>query len=434
MGSGRIYQFSEKIQNSPRKKMRPVKICILGNFWDSQIYSGELCLFSDNGDLHRIHWRAAIDELAHRNISVQTALRVAFLDGDLFYNPKVRKILLDPQLTTPIKHQLSELSSIDLQKDLRDWSAHRSVDSSPFDFLPTDTEIYYNTMFAAGDEGLFSSPRSVTGRYGHRGTAARHHDGKIMQVKASDRYTALATATGDDGLLEFPLDPKDKQGNSVGRHKLLARRPCAACDWAFQSVMGWTTESAFFASFKEEKAPHGSGLIRLADKVFDISEVFKSPSQQGRSISWGARDKVYRLTPSGGIEIADYNPNVNRAVNKSKKSQDMFDVRDLMERSIDDRDLIERSVDFDDVVSTGTAPFGTVIEFSNKLVVIRSDDVVDTFDGELVHWRIFPRSEHYSNQLHLLYEDRVEIVSFIHDYFVDQQSKLYGFSKRAGIL
>lgn len=404
--------------------MRPVKITIRGSFWDSQIYSGELCLFTDEGSLHRLSWRAAIDELAHRNVSVQTALRVAFLDGDLFYNPKVRKILLDPQLVTPIQSQLLDLSKIDLQKDLKDWKEYRTVESSPFDFLPTDTEIYYNTMFAAGDEGLYSSPRSISGRYGNRGSAARHHDGRVMQVKASDRYTALATASGNDGLMEFPFEPKENHQSSVGQLKFLAKRPCSACDWAFQSVMGWTAENAFFASFKEEKSPHGSKLIRLADKVVDMSEVFKSPAQQGRSISWGAREKLYRLNPDGGIEVADYNPNTNKTSNKSKKTRDMFDVRSH----------VGQSIDFDNVVSTGTAPFGTVIEFNDSLMVMRSDDAVDIFDGELVHWRIFPRSEHYSNQLHLLYEDRIEIISFVHDYFVDQLSKLYGFTRRAGAL
>lgn len=399
--------------------MLPVKICILGNFWDSQIYAGELSLFTDEGSIHRLYWRAAIDELAHRNTSIQTALRVAFLDGDLFYNPKVRKILLDPQLAVPIKNQLSDLSSIDLQKDLKDWAQYRSEEQSPFNFLPTDTEIYYNTMFAAGDEGLYSSPRS----HGKNGSASRHHDGRVMQVKASDRYTALATASGDDGLMEFPFDPRDNEGTSVGQCKVLARRPCSACDWAFQSVMGWTVGNAFLASFKEERKPRGAGFIRLADKVIDMSEVFTSSSRIGRSISWGSREKFYRLTPDG-IEVANYNPHANRTQKKNTKNLEMFGIRGS----------IDQPIDFENVVSTGTAPFGTVIEFSNRLLVMRSDGGVETFQGELVHWRVFPRSEYYSNQLHLIYEDRIEIISFVHDYFVDQQSKMAGFARRAETL
>ncbi|MNR50554.1 hypothetical protein D3C85_1700850 [compost metagenome] len=82
-----------------------------------------------------------------------------------------------------------------------------------------------------------------------------------------------------------------------------------------------------------------------------------------------------------------------------------------------------------EVISTGTAPFGTVIELCDRLIIVRSDGVVESFDEEPLHWRIFPRSEHYSNQLHIIYEDRVLIVSYVHDYFVDQCAKLSGFSK-----
>ena len=83
--------------------------------------------------------------------------------------------------------------------------------------------------------------------------------------------------------------------------------------------------------------------------------------------------------------------------------------------------------ELEDVISTGVAPFGTIIELAEKIIVLRSDGITDVFKGELVHWRIFPRSEHYSNQLHLIYENHIEIVSFVHDYFVDQDIKIFGF-------
>jgi hypothetical protein len=72
-----------------------------------------------------------------------------------------------------------------------------------------------------------------------------------------------------------------------------------------------------------------------------------------------------------------------------------------------------------------------VIEYPTRLVVLRSDGEIETFEGEPVHWRVFPRSEHYSNQLHIIYEDSVVIVSFVHDYFLDQKAKLLGFAMGA---
>lgn len=74
-----------------------------------------------------------------------------------------------------------------------------------------------------------------------------------------------------------------------------------------------------------------------------------------------------------------------------------------------------------------------MLELEDRILVIRSDSdaepKLDVFDEEPCHWRVFPKSEHYSNQLHILYEDRVEIISFVHDYFLDQAHKLAGFQK-----
>ena len=403
--------------------MRPVRVTIEGKFWDSQIYSGELILFEEEGAIQRINWREAIDQLACQNEAMQTALRVAFLDGDLFYNPKVRKILLDPELAEPIKNQLAALEKNNVQANLStDWGKYCSKQYSPFQFLPTDTEIYYNTIFAAGNEGLYSAPRQASGRLNRQKQPERHHDGPIFQVKASDRYTSLATASGDDGLMEFPLE-KDDQDYNVTQQKILTTRSCSACDWAFQSVMGWTDSTAFMASFKEEKAPHGTGRIRLFDRVMDLSnDVFGSQPgarSTGKSVAWGAREKMYFLT-AAGLEVADYNPNPAKPKRKNSPHS-MFDRRGS----------INQSIDVNQVVSTGTAPFGTVIELNDQLLVIRSDGQTEQFVGEPLHWRVFPRSEHYSNQLHILYEDRVEIVSFVHDYFVSQDEKLSGFMRGA---
>lgn len=96
--------------------MQPVKIVIEGGYWDSQIYSGELILLDANGALHKIDWRQAVDSIASQNGTVQTALRVAFSDSDLFYNPKVRKILTDPQIAAPIKGQLAENATLSAVK------------------------------------------------------------------------------------------------------------------------------------------------------------------------------------------------------------------------------------------------------------------------------------------------------------------------------
>lgn len=46
---------------------------------------------------------------------------------------------------------------------------------------------------------------------------------------------------------------------------------------------------------------------------------------------------------------------------------------------------------------------------------------------EVVKWRVYPRSIQYTNQLHVIYNDRMEILSFNDDYFENQEKKLFGY-------
>lgn len=399
--------------------MDAVKIKIPGAFWDSQIYSGEIILFTDGGGVRRFDWRQFIDSIADQHFKVMTALRIAFVDGELFYNEKVRKILLDPEVSRVIKSQLDGLASMDLWVSDNSREMGRET-SSPFDFMPTDTDVYYNNVIASGDNGLFSCARGNIGKRSSGVFVEKHHDAKFIQVKASDRNTAVAAAAGDDGLLEFTFDREGSDAR-LAASKLLAQRPCSACDWAFQSVVGWTESDGFLANFREERQRGKTEKIRLFDRVINFSEFFDSSiDNQSKSFSWGAREKFYRIS-NGSISVVERSDS-----SKSRKK--------AMNESTGEFKIIDRiaaNLDADSIVSTGTAPFGSVVELSDRILVIRSDGRMDTFHGELVHWRIFPRSSNYSNQLHLIYEDHMEVISFVHDYFVDQIDKRFGFYRSA---
>jgi hypothetical protein len=66
------------------------------------------------------------------------------------------------------------------------------------------------------------------------------------------------------------------------------------------------------------------------------------------------------------------------------------------------------------------------LEFDDGLkVLLNSGDVLE-LPGEPVNWRIFPRSLNYLNHLHVIYEDRLEILAITSDYFVSPASRIFG--------
>lgn len=400
--------------------MRPVRIWVQGSFWDSQIYAGELTLFGEDGAMHRIDWAGVIDELAERNAAIQTALRVAFSDGDLFYTPKVQRILRDPAIEIIVKQQLCALADLSISGCQRDWDRRWRTTSAPFDFLPIDTEIYYHRLFAAGDEGLYSATRSASSDSSSR-FGVKHHDGRVLQIKASKQNTAVAAATGADGLFEFTFNARSQKVLDAQRR--VAELPCSACDWAFQSIVAWSDDSAFLANYREFRDPDSKRKKRTFDRIIQQEDMFTSSDEpsRGHTRTWGSHEKLFRISDEG-LEVLDYIP-------QSDEQGAIYTGARFASRG-----KVDIKFDPTSIISTGTAPFGTVLEFSDKLVVLRSDGVPEVFQGEPVHWRVFPRSEHYSNQLHIIYEGHMLIVSFLHDYFVEQTGKLMGFEKGANQL
>ena len=404
--------------------MQPVSLFVHGDYWDSQIYSGDLILFGADGALSRVNWDAVIDELAASHESIRTALRVAFADSDLFYNQKVRKVLADPDVHAIIRRQLEELATLTVEMRQRSWSRYLQTCDTPFRFLSTDTDVYYNQIIAAGDEGLFSPPRTAAGTNDMLARTHKHYDGRVLQVKASNQNTAVAAAAGSDGLFEFAA--KSRSVELLNDKRQLATVSCSGCDWAFKSVFGWNSETAFLASFKEEKDPRSQKKIRRFDKVLHQDQIFAGQDfeLEDNARVWGSHEKVFCIS-GRELKVLTYQP----PCYEERKNKDIGLQRHMFSR------MGFAPIDFDagEIISTGTAPFGTVIELENRLVVLRSDGRVDEFSGEVVHWRVFPRSANYSNQLHIIYDEFIQIVSFVHDYFVDQRKKLVGFARGGGV-
>lgn len=369
--------------------------------------------------MHYIDWRAAIDDLANKNTDIQTALRVSFTDSDLFYSPHVLKVLSDPVIKDAITGQLNALASKDFQENYWSWARFWKTGDSALGFLPNDTDVYYNKIFAGSDDGLYSATRGVLSR-GSRSKKQKHHDARYFQIKASHRFTSIAAAVGTDGLLEFALS----DGGKLETEKILTTKDCSACDWAFQNVMGWTGDDSFVVNFKKEKDTRTNRTKRVFDRVIGGEAIFensRTSSQKKSAFEWGSRDKMYRIS-DGRLEVFDFEPYTLKAVSKKTEARD--------ERFINKGNLA-LNVNPDEVLSTGTASFGTVIELSSEILVIRSDGEIERFPGEAMHWRVFPRSDNYGNQLHIIYEDNLLIISYVHDYFVDQKTKMTGSKKYA---
>jgi hypothetical protein len=394
--------------------VQPLRLIIPGRYWDSQIYKGRLYLFGRDADVRTIDWDKLISEW---NVEkrLRLALDCAFRRSDYLYGNKWSLLFADEEM-----RELVQAKFRDLAADMLEISSERMErftvgrQDSPFPFPHADSTMYRDHLYAASRKGVFRAKLSKRNKKPVGRTGEREWDAPTLAVAA--KYHSLALAAGDAGLFELHLSGDGWGPSARDGPVQLAKLNCVDCNWAFYSIYGSShVGPGYLAAFKNEREPNQEMRTREFLQLLRDDTIFHNSGY-----SWGNQDKLCQVS-DGQVRIMRYQPWQG-------------DVQNSFE-DLGGIDMTARSLDFTEiglapwkggVVSGGIALFGTIVECQNAVVVIPSQGAVITLPGEPVNWRVFPRSVQYENQLHLIYEDKMEILSFNHDYFVDQNEKRSG--------
>jgi len=392
--------------------MQPVKLTIRGRFWDSQLYKGRLYLFDLDGSLRELDWNALVQSFRVPD-RCRLALECAFQRSDYLYGNKRDKFYGDQEISTLLASKFDELLKQNLTLDAQQLDRLTEAQANtPFPYAHNDSLIYRDQLYATSQSGVFA--QSVFEPGSLSANVVRLWDAPVSALDIS--YDVLALAAGDEGLYRAPTaqhfdhwtTPQDGP-QSVWKHL------CNDCSYISSSILAFGYDSG--ASLVEFKSPK-----RDPQKTEDVvaEEFWRSTSigtVEGQEIFgestlggfvWGSKNRMC-MAKDGMLHVAQYKSTNPRRTSVAKE------VR-----------TIRLAQWKGNPVSGDNAVFGAILELDNCLVVVRSDNNIDTLPGEPTNWRVFPRSRFYTNQLHAIYDDRVEIVSYNHDYFVNQKNKAFG--------
>lgn len=398
--------------------MQPVRLIVPGRYWDTQIYSGRLYLFEDTGCIRTLDWDRVIEEWEIEEYS-RLAMNCAFRRGDYLYGEKWDLIFSDAQVKKVLQDKFEALTLRDLelsQRRLKETTI--GTQDAPFPFPYADSTIYKHNLYVGSQSGIFRTSCHKRLRYPVSTRPEKKWDAPIMSVSAS--YDTLALAAGDEGLWELPISGSRAPYLGSSEPSSLSQESCQKCSWSFYSIYGSShVGSSYLVAFALERNQQLGFLtpdlrsrsdlppIRKFDRLLSDEEIFRH-----KGYSWGAQDKLCQAM-DGHVQVVRYEPW------RAEAAEQLTELGTLQ---------LEKWKG--DVVSGGVALFGTIVELENAMVVIPSRGRPITLAGEPVNWRVFPRSRYYTNHLHVIYEDRLEILSFNHDYFVDQKAKRSGIAYR----
>jgi hypothetical protein len=371
--------------------MQPLKVTIPGEYWDSQIYAGRLYLFKDNGAIETLDWDQCINKFEispHERL----ALRCAFQRSDYLYSADFTLLFNDPDVKNLVVTKFADLGRRALVVDKK--NSFIDEQDNPFPFPHADSTIYNNQMYVGSSVGLFRGTCDKSTIKPISTKPRKEWDGPSFSIAAS--YNEIAVAGGHDGLFEIPI-----QRRSYVDPRATMEIECNKCSWNYYSIFCSGPKLAGIADFKKTKDPYRDYSERHFLNFLDSTDIF---GESG--FSWARQEKVYLATETA-IKVASYTP---------------WDEENKV-KIISFGTPIEGSKE---AKNGAVASFGTILELSDTLVVIQSDGTIFVVVGDPIGWRIFPKSKHYENQLHVLFEDRMEIYSFNQDYFQDQETKIFG--------
>lgn len=395
--------------------MQPLRLTIPGQYWDSQIYAGRLYLFERTGDIRTLDW-----DLLMQSWDIEASLRIAFecafVRSDYLYGDRWSLLFSDAEIKSLIIRKFSDLAEKHLElsaAELEKFSIRRQ--KNPFPFPHSDTAVYKKNMFVVSPDGVHRATCNKANINPISTRIDKKWDAPVLAVDAS--YLTLALAAGDEGLFEMPLTEDGYEFSPGENAKRIHRRNCTDCSWTFYSIYGSShVDAGFLAAYRRVPQKHDPLLsARVFEGLISAGTIF----HDGGGYSWGNQDKLCQVSASR-VRIVNYQPWIEETPGR------LTDLGAIDLAATGDIRTVELSPWKGQVVSGAVALFGTVIECENAVVVVPSEGVTMTFPGEVVNWRIFSRSIQYENQLHLIYDDRLEILSFNQDYFVDQNQKRSG--------
>ena len=382
--------------------MQPLKITIPGKFWDSYVYEGRIYLFARDGSVECLKWAELIYDWRLPDL-VKLPFTCAFARSDFLYSMDLRELMHDREVRLLMQSKFRTLGQRSFEIDKKVRTRHTAgTQDNPCPFPHADLEIYKQCLYVGSKTGIVSASCNKQTRYPISTRTDKKWDAPTLALSAS--YGSLAIAAGDEGLYEYNLDSY-VQGDPEPTQ--LSKVACRDCDYTYFSVFASSGNSGYLAEFT--KVGEGGNFERHFEGIETAQAIFGT-----EGYSWGVQDKICQAL-QGTIKVARYTPWADA---DDERIQSLGNIRFAPWKG--------------DIVSASTASFGVIVELENAIVVLPSAGRPITLRGEPVNWRVFPRSRHYKNQLHVVYDDRLEVLSFNHDYLVDQKSKLLGtkFSAR----
>ncbi|WP_052879915.1 hypothetical protein [Vibrio coralliirubri] len=333
--------------------MASLNLFIEGQFLDSYIYSGNLFLLDENYVLSIYKWDRLVEIATQINTS--EGLESLLKDSSQQFSLDINEIVITSEdLKTAFSSRL----------DLGVW--------------PSDINVFANILYISSENGVIRYDLDY--KKGVLGSKFLIFDEVSFSISPNSS-NRVAIAAGKSGVLTFVPKTKNLSRNYL---KEFTFESCTDVDWQSTTLLANTALGVKRADFIP--MPIYSDFDDKQDFYVKFKEFKeftpKLHSKEHSEHSWIGGDKLYSLNHDQTIIVEDLNKKtvVTSVINKVENK----------------------------VIKVKSSSFGAILETDDSLYILRSEEPQKVY-GEPVNWRVFPRAKFYSNHLHIISDDHIEI-------------------------
>lgn len=387
--------------------MKTIKLNFDIKALDCYLYGGNIYFVMQNGSVMYAPYPKIISRLAKNyEESDFSFLKLAFLRNEFYYSQPSRTFLKVPGMKEVLKWNWERLSETeftltyddieDLLQPLCEWES-----------IPLDMRIYGMRMFLGCRAGLYEIVIDADNR---RQKLQRCFDSKVTCVNA--KYGELVVSADEEGLYAASIDIEGGTRTKVDEKRAVENRSLRTV-WADTDLFNYYGKEEFsYISNEYQTVPQKKDrfwehretkrITRFAAKKQSMESVIVNSGLKKEDIGYcfNNSSNAYVFLKSGKLRIYS----LKDKQYAEKEGWDEIELSKQSRKGVED-DLI----DYGRVISAFSIPKGNVMEFFDKVLLLKDGRSYVIEEEPTIRTRSFMNSIRYQDILSVTKEERVTL-------------------------
>ena len=386
--------------------MKTIKLNFDLKALDCYLYGGNIYFFMQNGSIMSAPYSRVISRLA-RNYGEDdfSFLKLAFLRNEFYYSKQGKTFLKIPGMKQILEWNWNKLAEteftlsyediVDLLEPLCEWES-----------IPLDVRIYGMRMFVGCRDGLYE----INIDDWRSKKLERCFDSKVTCVNA--KYGELVISADSEGLFATSIDLENGSRTKIEENKPVEERSVRTL-WADTNLFNYYGKEDFsYLSNEYQSIPpkkdrywehwETKRITRFASSTQSMESVIEKCGLKKEEIGYcfNSSRNAYVFLKNGTLKV--------------------YALKDMQYKEIDSWGKIELSkysrkgnkeslIDYGKVISAFSIPRGSVMEFFDKVFLLKDGYSYIIEDEPVIRTRSFMSSNRYQDILSVTKEEMITL-------------------------